>query len=122
MSSAINIAKEAADPVVAGLDVGCLDRGDLINLILQRSEVMYDLPRAGQVIRAWGGGDMAPMEAEIDRLGGRWHGARQGLFMRNTVKLRLCCVTLHRKEWPTSVAAMLSLTCFWRGICKRMLC
>ncbi|WP_415234517.1 SAM-dependent methyltransferase [Pseudorhodobacter sp.] len=71
MSSAINIAKEAADPVVAGLDVGCLDRGDLINLILQRSEVMYDRPRAGQVIRAWGGGDMAPMEAEIDRLGGQ---------------------------------------------------
>ena len=65
----IDIAKEAADPAIAGLDIGCLDRNDLINLILQRSEVMYDRPRSGQVIRAWGRGDMAPMEAEIDRLG-----------------------------------------------------
>ncbi len=66
----IDIAREAADPVIAGLDVSCLDRGDMINLILQRSEVMFDRPRSGQVIRAWGDGDMAPMEAEIDRLGG----------------------------------------------------
>lgn len=65
----IDIAAEAVDPVIAGLDTRCLDRGDLINLILQRSEVMFDRPRSGQVIRAWGGGDMAPMEAEIDRLG-----------------------------------------------------
>lgn len=65
----INIAQEAADPVVTGLDIGCLDRGDMANLILQRSEVMFDRPRSGQVIRAWEGGDMAPMEAEIDRLG-----------------------------------------------------
>lgn len=69
MPSSINIAREAADPVVAGLDIGCLDRGDMANLILQRSEVMFDRPRAGQVIRAWGSGDLAPMEAEIDRLG-----------------------------------------------------
>lgn len=69
MAIHIDIAKEAADPVVAGLDIRCLDRGDMINLILQRSEVMFDRPRSGQVIRAWGGGDMAPMEAEIDRLG-----------------------------------------------------
>jgi SAM-dependent methyltransferase len=65
----IDIAREAADPVIAGLDLACLDRNDLVNLILQRSEVMFDRPRSGQVIRAWGAGDLAPMEAEIDRLG-----------------------------------------------------
>jgi SAM-dependent methyltransferase len=69
MSFHFDIAKEADDPVVTALDIGCLDRGDLINLILQRSEVMFDRPRSGQVIRAWGRGDAGPMEAEVDRLG-----------------------------------------------------
>lgn len=69
MTIPIDIAKEAADPVITGLDLGCLDRDDLINLILQRSEVMFDRPRSGQVIRAWESGDVAPMQAEIDRLG-----------------------------------------------------
>lgn len=69
MPNPINIAAEAEDPVVAGLNLDCLDRGDMANLILQRSEVMFDRPRSGQVIRAWETGDMAPMEAEIDRLG-----------------------------------------------------
>ncbi|WP_050526053.1 class I SAM-dependent methyltransferase [Pseudorhodobacter aquimaris] len=69
MQQGLDIAKEAENPVVSGLDLGCLDRGDLINLILQRSEVMFDRPRSGQVIRAWGAGDLTPMEAEVDRLG-----------------------------------------------------
>jgi SAM-dependent methyltransferase len=71
MTLSVDIARAAADPVIAGLDLGCLDRGDLINIILQRSEVMSDRPKSGQVIRAWGAGDMAPMEAEVDRLGGQ---------------------------------------------------
>jgi len=64
-----DIAAEAADPAIAGLDLSCLTRDDLINLVLQRSEVMFDRPRSGQVIRAWGQGDMTLMQAEIDRLG-----------------------------------------------------
>lgn len=64
-----DIAAEAADPAIAGLDLSCLTRDDLINLVLQRSEVMFDRPRSGQVIRAWGQGDMTLMEAEVDRLG-----------------------------------------------------
>ncbi len=66
-----DIAAEAADPAIAGLDLACLTRDDLINLVLQRSEVMFDRPRSGQVIRAWGQGDMTLMQAEIDRLGDR---------------------------------------------------
>ena len=69
MSIPINIASAAADSVIQGLDLACLDRDDLVNIILQRSEVMFDRPRSGQVIRAWGAGDMAPMMAELDRLG-----------------------------------------------------
>lgn len=51
------------------LDLSCLDAGDLANLVLQRSEVLHDLPRAGQVIRAWEGGDSAPLMDQIARLG-----------------------------------------------------
>lgn len=69
MGLKIDIAKEADEPAIKAMNFACLMREDLINLVLQRSEVMFDRPRSGQVIRAWGVGDMAPMEAEIDRLG-----------------------------------------------------
>jgi SAM-dependent methyltransferase len=64
-----DIAAEAADPAIRALDLSMFDDGDLVNLILQRSEVLFDRPRSGQVIRAWEGGDDAPMRAEVARLG-----------------------------------------------------
>jgi len=59
----------ADDPGVAGLVFDDLASSDLVNLILQRSEVLADLPRPGRVIRAWEAGDKAPMLAEVERLG-----------------------------------------------------
>jgi SAM-dependent methyltransferase len=56
-------------PVLDGLSFDALATGDLVNLILQRSEVLHDLPRPGRVIRAWEAGDDAPMLAQVDRLG-----------------------------------------------------
>ena len=53
----------------AALDVSMFSRGDLLNLILQRSEVLYDVPAPGRLIKAWSGGNSAPLEAEVDRLG-----------------------------------------------------
>ncbi len=64
-----DLAAEAEDPAVAQLDLGVLDRADLANLVLQRSEVLFDAPEAGRIIRAWEAGDNGPMEREIDRLG-----------------------------------------------------
>ncbi|MBL4915971.1 class I SAM-dependent methyltransferase [Szabonella alba] len=64
-----NLAAEAADPAVAGLDLGVLSREDLANLVLQRSEILFDAPEPGKIIRAWEAGDNGPMEREIDRLG-----------------------------------------------------
>jgi len=64
-----DIAALAARPEIRALDVGAFGRDDLFNLILQRSEVLYDVPRAGQLIRLWEGGDPGPLEAEVDRLG-----------------------------------------------------
>ncbi|MGQ0565192.1 MAG: class I SAM-dependent methyltransferase [Gemmobacter sp.] len=57
------------DPAVAGLVFDGLASSDLVNLVLQRSEVLSDLPRPGRVIRAWEAGDNAPMLAQVERLG-----------------------------------------------------
>lgn len=65
----IDIAQAARAAPVQALDLTVFDRSDLANLILQRSEVLYDVPRAGAVIRAWNSGDMGPIEAQVDRLG-----------------------------------------------------
>ena len=54
---------------VAGLSFAAFGPDDLLNLILQRSEVLWDLPRSGRVIRAWNAGDNAPIIAEVARLG-----------------------------------------------------
>lgn len=58
-----------APAMVERLNLSCLDDADLANLVLQRSEVLHDVPRSGQVIRAWEGGDEAPLQAQIARLG-----------------------------------------------------
>jgi SAM-dependent methyltransferase len=58
-----------APAMVERLNLSCLDDADLANLVLQRSEVLHDVPRSGQVIRAWEGGDEAPLQAQIVRLG-----------------------------------------------------
>lgn len=57
------------DPAVANLDLSVFTDDDLLNLILQRSEVMFDVPKSGGVIRAWNAGDMGPIKAQVDRLG-----------------------------------------------------
>ena len=65
----IDIAAMGDDPAVAGLAFDGLASSDLVNLILQRSEVLSDLPRPGKVIRAWEAGDNTPMLAQVQRLG-----------------------------------------------------
>jgi len=50
---------------IAGLDVSAFSEADVLNVVLQRSEVMFDLPRPGQAIRAWSAGDPAPLQRLI---------------------------------------------------------
>jgi SAM-dependent methyltransferase len=65
----IDIATEARHPDVAGLDLTEFTPDDLLNLILQRSEVMFDLPRSGQIIKAWNAGDMDPVSRVVETMG-----------------------------------------------------
>ncbi len=67
--SMTNFAKEAEDPEITGLDFSCFDETDLMNIVLQRSEVMFDRLRPGRVIRLWSEGDEGPILSEVDRLG-----------------------------------------------------
>lgn len=46
-----------------------LDAGDMVNLILQRSEIIRDQPKPNRYIRAWTRGDDAPIRELIDRIG-----------------------------------------------------
>ena len=65
----IDIAQEAASDAIRALDVSMFASGDLVNLILQRSEVLFDMPRSGQVIRAWNAGDEGPIRACVETYG-----------------------------------------------------
>ena len=76
------------DPAVAGLSFDALGPGDLANLILQRSEVLADRHRPGQVIRAWQAGDTAPMAAEVARLGAGIARRAAGLIHAEYLALR----------------------------------
>ena len=63
------IPEAARAPGIAAIDVSALGRDDLVNLILQRSEVIADQPAPGAAIRAWTEGDSGPLLEIVDRLG-----------------------------------------------------
>lgn len=65
----IDIAAEAEASAITALDFSALSRNDYLNLILQRSEVMFDRPKSGRIIKAWNEGDEAPINAVIDDMG-----------------------------------------------------
>jgi len=41
----LDIPAEARDPLIQGLDLSMFSKADLLNMLLQRSEVLYDVPR-----------------------------------------------------------------------------
>lgn len=53
----------------AALDFGMFTRDDLVNLALQRSAALADVPNSGRLIRAWERDDHGPLEALIDERG-----------------------------------------------------
>lgn len=65
----IDVLAAAGDPAVRALDLSMFGRGDLVNLILQRSEVLADSRQGQRPVRAWIDGDSGPILAEVDRLG-----------------------------------------------------
>ena len=54
---------------ITGLRTDALKRDDIVNLVLQRSEVIRDQPKYNRYIRDWMGGDSTPLLELIDRMG-----------------------------------------------------
>ena len=65
----MEFASQINSPRIKGLNLSSLDRNDYLNLILQRSEILYDIPQGGKVIRAWSMGDAEPIERVVEDLG-----------------------------------------------------
>ncbi len=69
MTLTIDIAAETQSDAIRSLDLSVFTDADLVNLILQRSEVMFDIPRSGRIIRAWNAGDDAPIHEVVATMG-----------------------------------------------------
>lgn len=69
MQEQIDIRTACELDEITSLDMSCFGRDDLLNLILQRSQVLFDMPKPGRVIKAWNQHDLAPITAAIDNLG-----------------------------------------------------
>lgn len=54
---------------IASLDTSALTRNDVLNLILQRSEIIQDQPRHHAVVKAWTEGRNEPLLELIERMG-----------------------------------------------------
>lgn len=55
--------------VITSLDLDMFDDADIANIILQRSGVLYDVPRGGRIIRQWVDHDPAPLHAVVAEKG-----------------------------------------------------
>jgi SAM-dependent methyltransferase len=69
MRLTIDIAGAAESETIRSLDLSIFGPDDLLNLILQRSEVMFDIPRSGRIIRAWNSGDEGPIREVVTKMG-----------------------------------------------------
>lgn len=69
------------DPAIADLNVSSLDDSDMVNLILQRSEIIRDQPRYNRYIKAWMQGDDTPMHDLIKEMGIKELTSRAAAFI-----------------------------------------
>jgi SAM-dependent methyltransferase len=56
-------------PPIATLDLSAFGPRDLVNLILQRSEILRDQPRPGRIVDAWTKGEEGPAMALVETMG-----------------------------------------------------
>ena len=60
---------KAASARICDLDTSALSRQDVLNLILQRSEIIRDQPNPNTYIKAWTRGETGPLLQLIDKIG-----------------------------------------------------
>ncbi|MBB3993957.1 SAM-dependent methyltransferase [Sulfitobacter undariae] len=57
------------DPRIVALDTSVFSPDDMVNIILQRSEVLGDQHRSGRAIKAWAEGDHGPVKEYVEQMG-----------------------------------------------------
>lgn len=67
----------AAMKAVEDMDISMFSTGDVVNMILQRAQIIFDVDRGGQLIRAWSDGDAQPLVEVAE--------ARPELLIRRTL-------------------------------------
>ncbi len=63
--SRAEIEKIIQSDLIGALDLSMFEEADVANIILQRSRVLYDVPKGGVVIRNWVAGNTAPLMAVV---------------------------------------------------------
>ena len=63
------LIEAARDPKILALDVDAFGPADIVNIILQRSEIIRDQHRPGKIVNAWAEGDDAPALALAEKMG-----------------------------------------------------
>jgi hypothetical protein len=56
-------------PRIVALDTSVFSADDMVNIILQRSEILGDQPRPGRAIKAWAEGNHAPINEYVEKMG-----------------------------------------------------
>ncbi len=64
-----NAIEKSASDRIAGLDVSAFSERDVLNLVLQRSEILRDRPDRNRYIKDWMRGDEGPLLGLIDEIG-----------------------------------------------------
>ncbi|MDX1743080.1 MAG: class I SAM-dependent methyltransferase [Ruegeria sp.] len=61
------MAEATALPEIQSLSFKAFSREDVVNLIMQRSEIIHDQPRSAKIIRSWIAGDFGPAASLVDQ-------------------------------------------------------
>ncbi|ATG40425.1 hypothetical protein [Phaeobacter piscinae] len=69
MFDADHVQEVTRSPLVGALDLSMFSDKDILNTVLQRSEVLFDLDRPGLPIRQWSKGKPDALQAEVARRG-----------------------------------------------------
>lgn len=64
-----NIQSVESDTRISRLDFSMFSKSDLVNMILQRSEILFDINRPGRLIRQWASGENNAFDQVIEEKG-----------------------------------------------------
>ena len=65
LEAAKPIGDDAESVVPENLDFSMFGDEDLLNIILHRTEILFDVPRSGQMIKGWSKGTVAPLNSIV---------------------------------------------------------